>query len=198
MEASRPIDDPGLRRGLEDRTEDVLYLLYDEVAPVLAATFAELRRAADRELENLLRVAESLSLPTNGVREERSEGALQRIVWQPVARSTVLFLFSSLVAQLSVNDTRQWSLLEWVRDTVDRLDRELFVEQTALPEADVDLAFGVAARAIAESAAISKWEFLLFEGRPLLLRADASGIAVTGLSDLPVGLVEVNGALRIA
>lgn len=180
-----------LRRSLEARTEDVLYRLYVDVAAALVVAFARLREIGDRDLDILGRIADSLSLAAPP-KPATSADALDAMAWEPVARSSVLFLLEWLARRSAANETGNWGFADWSRGTFQSLDVEAFVARTAIPASDIPLALGVAARATIASEVFRPREFVLFQRTPMLLETDATAgtISVTALDRLPFGFFD--------
>jgi hypothetical protein len=185
--------DLALRRALEDQTEDILYALYDYVAPELAAAFRQLEATGNDQIRVLADLGRSLGLEIDKVTS--ADRDVDRLAWQPVARSAALFLFSWLVDTIDVGASRRLTAHEWAEGVDETLDRDLFIAQTALPPSDVGIALGLTARAVTRWERLQRWEFMFFRGMSLALYTDAAdeSLLVTVARDLPLGVLISSG-----
>lgn len=182
--------DARLREYVEDRTDDLLSALYDHIAPALAECFAALVRHSETELDALLEIARSVGIETTRDELTIRDAAVERITWQPVARSATLALFNWLLDEARP-ESHALPAAAWAREATDALDFAAFRKKTSLSESDARIAVGTAAQAVVAWEVLATPQVLLYRDRYASVWADATSGTIGALTTEGLPLVYV-------
>ena len=182
-----------LREQQEDATEDFLYELYDHVSPKLAVEFRRLIEQADKEVAILAEVGRSLGLEVDEAKLRAPDPVVDRITWEPVARSSVLALFDWLVEHAERDEEKTLLAGEWSKCCTKTVDFEEFQAETALVEPDARIAVGITAQAVVSWDLLQNPISLLYRGRYLTFYASSGAGSIRWMETEQQPIVFVPG-----